>query len=1116
MSDAARFVPVEKLGEGGAGQVWKAWDPELDRWVALKLLKGDDPDQLARFAREAQTAARLSHPGIVAVYAVGTDFIAMELVEGRTLAKAGLGPREAAAAIRDAARAVDYAHGQGVIHRDLKPQNLMVDGAGRVRVMDFGLARQISGGSTLTASGAMVGTPAYMSPEQARGDARLDARTDVYGLGATLYELLAGRAPFPGADALQVVAAVLEEDPASLPPAVAPELRTIVRTCLEKEPSRRYASAGALAEDLDRFLAGESIAARGAGPARRVLALLRKRRAVAVTAGLAAGVILVVAATVWRALGRTSGEVEAARRDLVARMRTTSEACLSAALELRRAGDIDGMERYARQVDDICRQVIAADPALAEPHHLLGRILRAQMRDEAALAEQERALAKDAGYAPARYERVILVTRRLRTRMGELEARALRHEGERRQEEGGGEIRPGSQWIAADGRALAGTDPAASRLRTRLEEDLRELERGGIGEAPLDCAAGLRSWIRGDLDAAKASLTRAVERGPDLEEAHESLAQLAMDRDALEEAIGLWSAGDARDRGYAPFIEGRAGARATLAHLRLHQGVDADPLFRAALADYDEAIRRAPARPSPWVGRAVLRNNWGLHASGRGADGEPFYVEAVKDLDEALRRGAPAGELLLTRGMACANRANVRRRRGQPGDEFYRQAVDDFTAAAKAAPDNDEAWMNLGIARHGWGNMRRERGEDPEADFRAAIEHLGEALKRNPKRDRAWLLRGQSRTALAYAREERGADPRDLLRQALEDLDEANRLSPGRAETWIERASVLSSLGEAAAARDGDFERLFAAAVGDLEHAMRRAGGSDEPCYVRGGVRVNWGRARSDRGREAMSLLRAAVADLDQALARNPGRAMAWHWRANAHNNIGMDVDTRGGDGRPHYERAIADYDQALQRNRASAPAWCGRGGARNNAAQAAIRLGADPEPSLRAAISDFDEALRLNPSHARSLAWRGLANVIWAHWLDDRRLDSTARYEAAIADTEKATALNPSDMESWRRLGACRCNLAIRRGRHGQDPTALYRAAVEALDRAIALAPRDAMAREYRGNANHNWARRGGDAARMKSAVADYEEAARLDPPSAERLKRLAELCRKWLEEHP
>jgi hypothetical protein len=300
------YEVLGELGRGGMGVVYRARHLKLNRVVALKMVLAGGhagPDDLTRFLGEAEAVAALQHPHIVQLYEFGQHdglpFFTLEFVPGGSLtdklSETTLTPKEAARLVEQLAHGVHYAHGKGIVHRDLKPGNVLLAEDGTPKVTDFGLAKRLEVGTGLTASGAIMGTPTYMAPEQAGGHGkRVGPLADVYALGAILYECLTGRPPFKAATALDTILQVVSEEPASvrqLQPGAPADLETICHRCLQKEPGKRYASAEELAEDLRRFQAGEPIRARPVSAWERTWKWVRRRPA---EAGLVGAVVLVV------------------------------------------------------------------------------------------------------------------------------------------------------------------------------------------------------------------------------------------------------------------------------------------------------------------------------------------------------------------------------------------------------------------------------------------------------------------------------------------------------------------------------------------------------------------------------------------------------------------------------------------------------------------------------------------------------------------------------------------------------------------------------------------------------------------------------------------------------
>ncbi|MCE9583760.1 MAG: protein kinase [Planctomycetes bacterium] len=384
-----KFTLLEELGHGGMGVVYRAWQNDLQRMVAIKLLPANSPKESAqRFLREARLASKLRHPNIVAVHEMGEHqgrpWFSMDLIDGGSLDPLVRGRKlpvkRLMEILGDMARALDFAHKAGVVHRDIKPANILLGSDGKPYLTDFGLAGDLEGTQgRLTLSGALMGTPAYMSPEQARGRKGMpDARTDIFSLGAVMYEGLTGHTAVPRGDIMEMVTSILHaepEAPTSRVASVPRDTETICLKCLQKDASRRYQTAGELADDIEHFLRGEPISAR---PSTLLEKAGRRAANPLVLAGAAVAIVLVLAIG-WFVRHESAKEREIAElREMLAKATTPEERARVAAAIAEKTGTRVEVPRpndaAQKPADPIVKPtdppVKPADPEIRKPPHL--------------------------------------------------------------------------------------------------------------------------------------------------------------------------------------------------------------------------------------------------------------------------------------------------------------------------------------------------------------------------------------------------------------------------------------------------------------------------------------------------------------------------------------------------------------------------------------------------------------------------------------------------------------------------------------------------------------------------------------------------------------------------
>jgi tetratricopeptide (TPR) repeat protein/tRNA A-37 threonylcarbamoyl transferase component Bud32 len=434
------FGPYEiltEVGRGGMGVVYKARQPSLERIVALKVLIGGElasPTQVKRFQREAEILARLKHPNIVAVHDVGkvndSPYFTMDFIDGRSLAdriKAReLAPREALSVGRDISRALEHAHGSGIVHRDVKPANILIDAQGRAFITDFGLARDLDDAAgRLTRSGATVGTPYYMSPEQARGDrGALSPASDIYSLGVCLYEAFTFELPFRARNSVDLAKKIVNEEPVRprvIKPEIELDVETLVLKAMAKEPRDRYPNAAALAEDLERLLKGEPILARVSNPVARIAKRFVRGGGLTTVAiaGLVAGLVAGIAIFAYIQLGKIADErrhreeEQARQRADEEKKRKEAEAKLAAEAVKRKVEEkiheaqealskadgarLEKLQELLRTASSRATDALTLDPNEPRAWFLRGRTREVRSEIDGALSDYARARELDQG-----------------------------------------------------------------------------------------------------------------------------------------------------------------------------------------------------------------------------------------------------------------------------------------------------------------------------------------------------------------------------------------------------------------------------------------------------------------------------------------------------------------------------------------------------------------------------------------------------------------------------------------------------------------------------------------------------------------------------------------------
>ncbi len=1066
-----RYRVEALLGSGGMGRVWKAWDTLLRRPVALKCLVAQDGASVERLLREARAQARIEHDNVCKVYdagdVAGRPYIAMQLVAGGSLGEAAaeMSVEQLAEVMRQVAEGVHAAHRTGLIHRDLKPGNILIergeDGKPHPYVADFGVARDTAAPHE-TRVGLAVGSLYYMAPEQA-GAAAIDRRVDVWGLGATLYELLCGQPPFGKGQASEVLLRLLQAEvtpigrrAAGLPP----DLQRVVMKCLEREPERRYDSARALAADLRRYLDGDPVSARPAGWWYRTAKRLRKHRAATAVGALGVVALGGLALFGWRAQWRARESALAAQR--FGRQVQEIETTLRIAYLL----PLHDVRPDQRLVQERMRQLAAqaerlGDLARGPGHYALGRGYLALHRLEE--AHRELSAAWDLGYrAPeVAYALGRVLTERYQSQI-ERESdladedlrRARRQEAERK-------------FLAPARAALAASRGAPGESRQyllallalaehRLPAAVRHAARA-FAEDPGHFEAGL---LMGDV--------------------HLQLGREARERGDYEGAAAWLAAGRSDDaaaaavaRSAPEILAARCSLEAAALDLAWARGGSGEALETALGAVRSACGTALAADPQSVAAQGALAQAYlviGLDREDHGVDPAGAFDAVVAATTTALAApdgsGTPAAaDLVRRRAEAWLRMGRYQAEHGGDPTRCFARALADGQQAATLAPGSAVTHQQLGFAQLALGEYQIGRGLDPTPALDSAAASFRRGLAIDPSV--ANLHHRLAYTLFQRAAYDRlhGHDPRPLLAAAEASYRRTLAINPRTFQAYSNLGNAYELAGE---------------------YAL-------------------------DNGLDPRPDLAQAVASYRGALALQPRYP-------SAHQNLGAALLTRaryetkaGADPRPVVEQARQELEAARQLNPKDPDPLSNLATGSLNVADYLCARGVDPAAAIAEGRRQVDASLALNPNDAEVIRTRADLAIVAARWSLSRGGAPARLLAAAERDVRASLAANDTDALSWADLATVeelRCEPGItvlrrppaqRLGAAGDGcPAAISRGSA-AIQKALALHPRMADGERLQGILELAAARQAASPAEQRQAAARahaaLSRAAALDP---------------------
>lgn len=1003
-----RYEILDVIGSGGMGRVFKALDHKLARYVALKFLHDNEPGLIQRFFKEAQAQARIDHEYVCKIHEAGEiegePYIAMQLVEGLSLKHSweAMTLDQSLDVMVKVAEGLHAAHRIGLIHRDVKPSNIMVerkeDGAYHPYVMDFGLAREVSGANGQTMTECAVGTPSYMAPEQITGHAKkLDARTDVYGMGATFYQMLTGRPPFVGGSAIDILMKAVHEEPPlprTLNAAIPIDLQTIVMKCLEKDPLRRYESARAFAEDIGRYRKrAEPIKAKPASRARVLWKKVRRHWPIVLLCG---GLLLsgVVTLGVWIRAGILAQRREALAEEL-------GKTVIKIELFLRYAIAMPTHDMAAEkaviqeQMRFLEGTLARGDTNSAGPaHYALGRGHLVMKSYAAAKTNLELAIAE--GYARPEVHYVLGLA------LGKLYEQEL----DRAQRIANKDTREEKQKEAE----RSYRDPALLHLR----------QSNGTQVESKTYIDALVALYEKRYDEALAKATEAMKAAPWLYEAKKlegdarfALGMLAKDEGRSDDARGEFAksisaynlaADIARSDGV--LHEALAETWIQVMELDVAEGRLTREPFQAAIAACAQALKANPESANAYSKRGRVQFELGEYQIDHGEDPRPMLESAIESGMAALRVAPDDGITWDMIGNSHVDVALYQQRTGQDPFPALSEATKSFDEAIKHQPTLAWAWNdagNVGLVRAG---LEAERGIDP----RASIDLGSKSFARAATLDPAYFFPHTNNALLTEIGDAYeltfGRDPAGYAQRGIDSSDRAIQMQPRSGKGYARRAWALLDLAHYEFLSGRDPTNTLTRAEDDIRISLADLSGLAWIHQTHGGIHHLRASYQIRSGTDASLALEHGRASLRRAVEIDPVTSDFRVDLARLEITAARYAGAKGRDPAPALASARAALEPMLQAKVRGADALATMAEIHALRAHHARRLRVNVNDEIRDGLLVADSALHTFPDMPRALAAKGALELLRARSESGSAQKLTARI--ALSTLELALTRNP------------------------------------------------------------------------------------------------------------